>query len=291
MTKDEALKILPDMKGAGDDWDKAIDLAVEALKQANNSNISNTPNTPNTLKSLDCVDRQTLIDALLRTTTFGNVHELNKFVQKYHLDREHMGGLRDAVFAIVNAPSVQPEPLWGKTVEDGIPLADHEIVSRLRDIQKQVGGSYAIDRAIEVIEAVQALPPAQPELCEDAVSREAVSKWLKQYWQDVLHGKYKFSLMYIWKNLMNLPSAHPTYTDAEVQKMQDLHQAEIEKAFELGKESAKAETIHCGECIHADYARKDVMGRIYCLNHGFYWDALAYCSYAERRTDGEIIPE
>ena len=48
-----------------------------------------------------------------------------------------------------------------------------------------------------------------PEPCEDAVSREAVSKWLKQYGQDVLHGKYKFSLMYIWKNLMDLPSVTP----------------------------------------------------------------------------------
>ena len=41
------------------------------------------------------------------------------------------------------------------------------------------------------------------------ISRQAVSSWLKQYGQDVLHGKYKFSLMYIWKNLMNLPSAQP----------------------------------------------------------------------------------
>ena len=53
------------------------------------------------------------------------------------------------------------------------------------------------------------LPSAQPEPCEDAVSREAISEWLKQYGQDVLHGKYKFSLMYIWKNLMDLPSAQP----------------------------------------------------------------------------------
>ena len=45
--------------------------------------------------------------------------------------------------------------------------------------------------------------------CEDAVSREAVSEWLKQYGQDVLHGKYKFSLMYIWKNLMDLPPVTP----------------------------------------------------------------------------------
>lgn len=56
---------------------------------------------------------------------------------------------------------------------------------------------------------VASCPTIEPEPCEDAVSREAVSKWLKQYGQDVLHGKYKFSLMYIWKNLMDLPPAQP----------------------------------------------------------------------------------
>lgn len=42
---------------------------------------------------------------------------------------------------------------------------------------------------------------------DDYIRREDASNWLKQYGQDVLHGKYKFSLMYIWKNLMDLPSA------------------------------------------------------------------------------------
>lgn len=59
-------------------------------------------------------------------------------------------------------PSAQL-PIWGLPVSTDRPLADEEVVSRLRDIQKQVGGSYAIDRAIEVIEAVQALPSAQPD--------------------------------------------------------------------------------------------------------------------------------
>ena len=58
----------------------------------------------------------------------------------------------------------------------------------------------------DALDDVNALPSAQPEPCKDAVSREAVSEWLKQYGQDVLHGKYKFSLMYIWKNLMDLPA-------------------------------------------------------------------------------------
>lgn len=52
-------------------------------------------------------------------------------------------------------------------------------------------------------------PLEEVESCDDAVSREAVSSWLKQYGQDVLHGKYKFSLMYIWKNLIDLPPVQP----------------------------------------------------------------------------------
>lgn len=39
------------------------------------------------------------------------------------------------------------------------------------------------------------------------IRRKDASDWLKQYGQDVLHGKYKFSLMYIWKNIMDLPTA------------------------------------------------------------------------------------
>lgn len=32
MTKEEAIKILPDMKGAGSEWDEAIDVVMNALK-------------------------------------------------------------------------------------------------------------------------------------------------------------------------------------------------------------------------------------------------------------------
>ena len=41
---------------------------------------------------------------------------------------------------------------------------------------------------------------------DEYIRKQDVSDWLKQYGQDVLHGKYKFSLMYIWKNIMDLPS-------------------------------------------------------------------------------------
>lgn len=63
-------------------------------------------------------------------------------------------------------PPAQPEPIWGLSVSAERPLADAEIVLRLRTIQKQVGGSYALDRAIEIIEAVAS---AQSEIiyCKD----------------------------------------------------------------------------------------------------------------------------
>ena len=62
-------------------------------------------------------------------------------------------------------PSAQPEPEihWGYTPTYERPLADKEIVSRLRTIQMQVGGSYAIDRAIEIIEAVAERRTDEPD--------------------------------------------------------------------------------------------------------------------------------
>lgn len=85
----------------------------------------------------------------------GFVDEVRKDTVIIKNEGGYFGTVADEIM-----PPVQPEPLWGKTVEVERPLADIEIVSRLRAIQKQVGGSYAIDRAIEIIEAVAS---AQPE--------------------------------------------------------------------------------------------------------------------------------
>lgn len=97
-------------------------------------------------------------------------------------------------------------------MQKGEKMTRDEAVSIIKeriDVTEYVGSSYVDCVDIEALRAaIKALE--QPESCKDAVSREAISEWLKQYGQDVLHGKYKFSLMYIWKNLMGLPSAQPT---------------------------------------------------------------------------------
>lgn len=72
-----------------------------------------------------------------------------------------------------------------------------------------------------------------------------------------------------------LPSAQP-YTDEEIQKMQDMEQAQLEKAFELGREDAKAEIVRCKDCKHR--GEKPISdGRYWCKFHNSF---MYYCSDA-----------
>jgi hypothetical protein len=89
-----------------------------------------------------------------------------------------------------------------------------------------------------------------------------------------------------------LPSAQP-YTEAEIQKMQDLYQAEIDEAFELGREDARSDIIYCGECKHVG---TDATCCLVCCREGMglrpyhvYQDD--YCSYAERKEEKEEAGE
>ena len=175
-------------------------------------------------------------------------------------------------------------------------MTNEDAVNLMGQLRMYISGGGIIDRKLDeavrmAIDALKELGNQSQEVNNpnDCISRQAAVEGLTGYIDDTgifnqdkwfVHG-IKTAITH----LKSLPSAQPTYTDAEVQKMQDMEQTQIEKAFDLGREDAMAEIIHCGECKHADYSMKDVLGRIYCLNHGFYWDALAYCSYAERRTD------
>ena len=78
------------------------------------------------------------------------------------------------------------------------------------------------------------------------IRKNDASDWLKQYGQDVLHGKYKFSLMYIWKNIMDLPPADVV------------------------------QVVRCDDCVYYDSRR-------WCGLHSSVFDDNAFCSYGERK--------
>ena len=87
------------------------------------------------------------------------------------------------------------------------------------------------------------------------------------------------------KCVMQLPSAQSTYTNEQIQKMQDMHQAEVEKAFELGREDANAEIVRCKNC---KYCHEEDEFEHWCYGFGFCSPARLvreedFCSYGKAR--------
>ena len=74
-----------------------------------------------------------------------------------------------------------------------------------------------------------AIKALEQQTCEDAVSRAAVL----DIFADNADATRPYSTA--WEEVKALPPVNPQHTDEEIQKMQDLEQAEIQKAYEIGK--------------------------------------------------------
>ena len=83
---------------------------------------------------------------------------------------------------------------------------------------------------------------------------------------------------------LELPSAQP-YTEEQLQKMQDLEQAEIEKAYELGRKDAKAEIVRCKDCRWSDANEIGDLSECHHVRGLVNASPNGYCNFAERRTD------
>ena len=109
-------------------------------------------------------------------------------------------------------------------------MTNEETIKSLKKLKSFHNGSYgtAIDEAIKALEQ-------QP--CEDCISRQAVIEHIcesKECYKEECKGRtLKRCPDLQW--VFDLPSEKPKYTDEEIQKMQELEQAQLEKAYELGK--------------------------------------------------------
>ncbi len=111
--------------------------------------------------------------------------------------------------------------------------------------------------------------------------------------KDMIHLQKEQAYMQGWEDGRKALRAQP-YAEAEIQKMQDLEQAELEKVFELGKAEALSEIVRCKDCKYYEIAwlKKDgtddnrykpsicVKGQ-YGITRKPDW----FCADAERRTD------
>lgn len=146
MTNEEAIQYIRNAAwlGANEDRDKieeAVELAVEALKaQDRQAIIAGSYLLEGVDKNISRRKGVFIPDItveMFRNASLEGVEELMA-----------CGEMED-----ISLPSAQPD--WGKSVGNGRPLADCEIIPRLQDIKRQIGGSYAIDRAIEVLEGLR----------------------------------------------------------------------------------------------------------------------------------------
>lgn len=87
---------------------------------------------------------------------------------------------------------------------------------------------------------------------DDTISRAAAIDALDEIESEVADGEgFQYEK---WRShIAELPSAQP-YTDEEIQKMQDLEQAQLDKAYQIGVEeglpSAQPEIVRCKDCKH-----------------------------------------
>ena len=116
-------------------------------------------------------------------------------------------------------------------------MTREEAIKVLKEIEYPVNGDNKEYRDTAFEMAIKAL---EQEPCDDAISREDALMALTGEWTELTDELIHQFI----RRIKNLPSVNPQYTGDEIQKMQDLEQAEIEKAYELGKaEGQKSEDV------------------------------------------------
>lgn len=103
----------------------------------------------------------------------------------------------------------------------------------------------------------------------------------------------------IIKDIEDLPSAQP-YTEEQLQKLQDMEQAQLEEAYKRGYEEGQGEIVLCKDCKHRPVDSEDTQGfgvefpdekcPCQCEDGWYNWrpDDEWFCANVERRTDEQI---
>jgi hypothetical protein len=104
-------------------------------------------------------------------------------------------------------------------------MTKEEILEYFKDINHAYNDCTRYDTLKRMIDELQ-------EPCADAISRAEVLSHAKTEWGNGHEQPFDYVEVDVIKNL---PPVTPQYTEAEIQKMQDLEFAEIQKAYEIGK--------------------------------------------------------
>lgn len=142
----------------------------------------------------------------------------------------------------IKALEQQPKPL-----EKFDNVKQH--IDRLAGDYKCWDNRLSYDEALELCRILETQP------CEDCVSRAYIEPIVEELENICIYAdEYILSLL---ASIKNAPSVTPKFTDEEIQKMQELEQAQLEKAYELGMQTSFEEwlstfnTDRASECFTA----------------------------------------
>ena len=85
---------------------------------ATDTNVGNNSEIPN---SSDAISRQVAIDAIVQCTNCGDEDALREYVLKHSLDNGWTGGILEALDAVKDLPTAQPEPKEGHWIPHETP--------------------------------------------------------------------------------------------------------------------------------------------------------------------------
>ena len=112
------------------------------------------------------------------------------------------------------------------------------------------------------VDVIKQLPPVTPsynsiktelEPCNDAISRQMLKAKMFDLPKPPSNKTYWDGVDDVGDLIDKLPPVTPQYTDAEIQKMQDLEFAEIQKAYEIGKAETPNKWIPVNEKLPEEY--------------------------------------
>ena len=117
--------------------------------------------------------------------------------------------------------------------------------------------------------------------CDDVISRQAAIDGINQYFHDEYYQRTSMQDCrdcLIEDVIKPLPPVTPQYTEEEIQKIQELEQAEIEKAYELGK-AEWSKTGHWIDRFPAKECKCSVCDFLICISNGSYVDMVDQMKY------------
>ena len=119
MDKEQAIEIIErhidNNIASGSLVGQALSMAIDALK----TQLCREDTTS------DLIDRQQAIDAIVQCTNCGDEDALREYVLKHNLDNGWTGGILEALDAVKDLPTAQPEPKeghWKKDESDDCPI-------------------------------------------------------------------------------------------------------------------------------------------------------------------------